>query len=128
MYQWNKVGAVSVCTCQHLLYRRWTFNTCQPALSCTMHVLPLALCRAAQNILPLPHPSAPLQVTTSINNLILGRIYIDHGGIMKVGGAQKGTAVAEPPATVPQLRLAAGTSSCTPPTPSPPNPFPPVSS
>ena len=25
------------------------------------------------------------KVTTSINNLILGKIYIDHGGIMKVG-------------------------------------------
>jgi hypothetical protein len=27
------------------------------------------------------------KVTTSINNLILGKIYIDHGGIMKVRGA-----------------------------------------
>lgn len=34
------------------------------------------------------HP--PLQVTTSINNLILGKIYIDHGGIMKVSGSCAG--------------------------------------
>ena len=29
------------------------------------------------------------KVTTSINNLILGKIYIDHGGIMKVKGGPK---------------------------------------
>ena len=29
------------------------------------------------------HSPGPPQVTTTINNLILGRIYIDHGGIMK---------------------------------------------
>ena len=30
------------------------------------------------------------KVTTYLNNLILGKIYIDHGGVMKISSAQSG--------------------------------------
>ncbi len=33
---------------------------------------------------------APGQVVTSINNLIIGRIYVDHGGVMRVRNAATG--------------------------------------
>ena len=32
----------------------------------------------------------PRQVVTSINNLIIGRIYVDHGGVMRVRNAATG--------------------------------------
>lgn len=38
-----------------------------------------------------------LQVVTSINNLILGKLYIDHGGIMRVVHEPSGLQVTRKP-------------------------------
>ena len=38
-----------------------------------------------------PMSDAPrAQVVTSINNLIIGRIYVDHGGVMRIRNTQSG--------------------------------------
>lgn len=81
VYQWNKVSLcqlVPVCASYPALHA----CTGLQALAIIAH--PKALLTHCWRA-PRPRPAPHLQVTTSINNLILGKIYIDHGGIMKVG-------------------------------------------
>ena len=71
-YAWNKVRswkASRVCTYRSLLVR--------------------LLQRCLPEMLSEAGPARLRQVVTSINNLILGKIYIDHGGIMKASGCCK---------------------------------------